>query len=134
MLVFLSKTEMENNDIKSSGTNWLTKSWKIGTLEWSICEIWLKVNLWGLWESVGLRLNNLTPPNIRELSFYVPARSLRSSTTSLLNVPYASHKSSDEAAFCFYGAHCLWILTWKALCVFKRKWKIYRFNLGFNFQ
>lgn len=46
--------------------------------------------------------NNLAPPHIRYfVSFYDPARSLRSSTASLLNGPYVSHKSTGEAAFCF---------------------------------
>ena len=48
-------------------------------------------------------LNGLAPPYIRDLSFYVLARSLRSSTTFLLNIPHVSHKSSSEHTLCFYA-------------------------------
>ncbi|XP_071398588.1 deoxynucleoside triphosphate triphosphohydrolase SAMHD1-like isoform X2 [Centroberyx affinis] len=72
-------------------------------------------------------LNDLAPPYIRDvLSFYVPARSLRSSTALLLDVPYVSHKSTGESAFCVYAPK-LWntlpldIRMASSLGIFKRK-------------
>ncbi len=78
---------------------------------------------------VLLLVHKASPPIRDFLSFYVPDRSLRFSTTCLVKVPHVSHEK-DSWGCLLFSCSCLWI----SLCFFKSKLKTWLFNLAFNLE